>query len=199
MARRPVFELKSFAFRREREGGWQAFEALIEKARRSGLGALSTEELMRLPMLYRATLSSLSVARAISLDRNLLRYLEGLSSRGYFLVYGGRTKFFAAVGRFYSRQLPRAVRDAWFFIALAALFTFLGALIGYVLTVGNSDWYYTFVPERLAGGRDPTASTEALRKPLFQDGRDFAARLADFAAKLFAHNSRVGITAFATW
>lgn len=195
--RRTNFELKSFAFRREREEGWQQFETLIDKARRNGMGALSTEELMRLPTLYRATLSSLSVARSISLDRNLLRYLEGLSSRGYFLIYGGRTKFFAAIGRFYARQLPRAVRDAWLYVALAALFMALGGLIGFTLVSNNSDWYYTFVPDGLAGGRDPTASTEALRRPLFNDGRDAAARLTDFAAKLFTHNSRVGITAFA--
>ena len=52
--------------------------------------ALSLDELERLPILYRAALSSLSVARTIALDRNLLLYLENLALRAYLAVYGPR-------------------------------------------------------------------------------------------------------------
>ncbi|MCA9513651.1 MAG: hypothetical protein KC635_01795, partial [Myxococcales bacterium] len=60
------FTLKSFEFRREREAQWRELEQLVDRVEGRGLGALSAEELHRLPSLYRAALSSLSVARAIS-------------------------------------------------------------------------------------------------------------------------------------
>ena len=52
--------------------------------------AWTDEELLAIPVLYRATLSSLSVARATSLDHSLIDYLESLSTRAYFFVYGAR-------------------------------------------------------------------------------------------------------------
>ncbi len=80
--------LKSFVFRKEREAGWRELEGLISKAQSRGLSALDAEELYRLPILYRGALSSLAVARSISLDKNLLEYLEGLAKRAYVYVYG---------------------------------------------------------------------------------------------------------------
>jgi len=52
------------------------------------------------------------------------------------------------------------------------------------------------VPESLAGGRDPTASTEQLRSTLYgaADGRT---PLSVFAAFLFTHNAQISLFAFA--
>src|SRR3546814_5294124 len=75
-------------FRAEREADWIAFDALLTRLEKKGARALSSEELLQLPLLYRATLSSLSIARATSLDKALLDHLEALSMRGYFLIYG---------------------------------------------------------------------------------------------------------------
>ena len=196
-AARPAFTLKSTAFRAEREPAWQRLEELVTRAERNGLAKLSARELLRLPILYRAVLSSLSVARAISLDRNLLTYLESLSSRAYFLVYGGRSNAFVAIGRFLSHTLPEAVRAARWYVALSAFCLVLGVVVGYVLTIGNLDWFYTFVGESSAQGRNPAASTEALRRPLYLDGRGISERLTAFASFLFTHNARIGIMAFA--
>ena len=52
---------------------------------------------MRLPGLHRAALSSLSVARAISLDRNVVEYLEMLATRAHFAVYGTKRHLREAV------------------------------------------------------------------------------------------------------
>src|SRR6185369_6097951 len=60
-------QMRSVEFRKEREATWQALEALIATADKDGLRTLGAEQLARLPHLYRATLSSLSVARRISL------------------------------------------------------------------------------------------------------------------------------------
>ena len=85
-----AFQLRSYEFRRERERTWRELERLVKRVESGGHASLAPEELGRLPVLYRATLSSLSVARSISLDRNLLEYLEGLAARAYFCIYGGR-------------------------------------------------------------------------------------------------------------
>ena len=99
--------LKSYQFRRQRESVWRELNILVDKVERRGLGSLNTYEMIRLPALYRSVVSSLSVARKISLDRNLLNYLESLAVRGYFCVYGTRLHFRRAVLRF----LARASRD----------------------------------------------------------------------------------------
>ena len=48
----------------------------------------------------------------------------------------------------------------------------------------------------LAGGRNPTASTESLRDALY-DGAGTAEQLYLFATQLFTHNSGVALLAFA--
>src|SRR4029079_13040068 len=73
----PGDDVNSIAFRRERQATWAELEMLVARIEGDGLQELSPEDTSRLPTLYRATLSSLSVARAISLDANLLAYLEG--------------------------------------------------------------------------------------------------------------------------
>ena len=73
--------LRSAEFRKSREHIWRALDDMIGRVEKHGVRELSPEEVRRLPLLYRATMSSLSVARHIALDRNLLRYLENLALR----------------------------------------------------------------------------------------------------------------------
>src|SRR5262249_22986249 len=108
-----ALELKSAQFRREREGAWRELESLVDRAERKGVAALDTDSLARLPALYRATLSGLSVARAISLDRSLLNYLEALGARAYLCVYGVRERPGPLLAAFFTHRLPQAVRRAW--------------------------------------------------------------------------------------
>src|SRR5262249_6000991 len=72
--------------------GWtgRRAEGLLGRVERGSAKSLSDEELLALPVLYRQALSSLSVARATSLDHSLIDYLESLSTRAYFFVYGTR-------------------------------------------------------------------------------------------------------------
>src|SRR3546814_10924530 len=95
-------------FRAEREADWIAFDALLTRLEKKGARALSSEELLQLPLLYRATLSSLSIARATSLDKALLDHLEALSRRGYFLIYGG-----SAEERREGKEGVSTVRSRW--------------------------------------------------------------------------------------
>ena len=101
--------MKSVEFRPERESTWNELEATIAFADDKGLRALGADALARLPHLYRATLSSLSVARSISLDRALVDYLESLVGRAYFVVYGTRQHVRRQLADFFTwKQIGRA-------------------------------------------------------------------------------------------
>jgi len=193
---RPEIRLKSYEFRREREASWRRLEALVVKVERRGLDALDETERIRLPMLYRGALSSLSVARAISLDRALLDYLETLCQRAYFCVYGTRRRLGRALGAFFLRRFPATVRREARPIALAALILLLGVMAGYALTRSDSDRFYSLVSSEMAQGRDPGATTESLREGLYK-GADAHDALHAFAAFLFTHNAKVGMLCFA--
>jgi uncharacterized membrane protein SpoIIM required for sporulation len=191
-------QLKSHVFRREREAGWRELEELLGRAeRRGGIRNLTLAQLGRLPMLYFATLSSLSVARNISLDRNLLAYLESLCSRAYLVVYGVRASFWGAIADFFGARLPQAVRAIWAAVALSLLAMLAGTAAGYGLTIADSDWFYSFVDVELAGGRTPTASTESLRSVLFDGEEADVEELSAFSTFLFTHNARIGMLCFA--
>lgn len=190
-------DLKSFSFRRERERTWRELETLVAKTESGGVRALSPNEVMRLPGLYRATLSSLSVARSISLDRNVLEFLEALAARAYFCVYGARSGLPEAIARFFRSGFPQAIRAARWHIAIAALCLALGALVGFALVSEDDDWYYTFVPLEMAGGRTPTSSTEDLRAVLYETEESDVEQLNLFASFLFSNNAKVGMLCFA--
>lgn len=188
--------LKSAAFRAEREASWRELEALLKRVQARGLGALRATELARLPLLYRAALSSLSVARAISLDRNLLDYLESLCARAYLVVYGVRKSLREALADFFLRRFPRLVRAHAPLLLLSFGVLAAGAWAGYALTVGDLDRFYSFVDPSMAQGRGPGSSTEALREVLYDEG-DAARALKTFSMFLFGNNARVGLLAFA--
>ncbi len=186
-------------FRAEREADWIAFNTLLGRLETRGAKALSSDELLQLPILYRATLSSLSIARATMLDKALLDHLEGLAMRGYFLIYGVRETRLSRLRRFFLYDWPAAVRAVWKETLIIALIITLGALTSWSLVAHNPEWYYNFVPEEMAGGRDPRATVEFLRSTLGHGkaGGEDQGALHVFATFLFTHNSRVSIMSFA--
>lgn len=188
--------LKSLEFRREREHSWRELDALVTRAEKRGARSLSEDDRLRLPMLHRGALSSLSVARAISLDRALLDYLEALCQRAYFVVYGPRQTARGAFVEFLTHRFPVTVRRFAGPILLAFLFLLSGALTGYLLTNADPERYYAFVSEGYAQGRDPSATTAYLRDGLY-DNNSSSEALTAFSAFLFTHNAKVGMLCFA--
>lgn len=188
--------LKSATFRAEREGAWRELEGLVARLEKGGVRALSPPELARLPALYRGALSSLSVARAISLDRNVLDYLESLSGRAYLAVYGTRRHLREALADFALRRFPRAVRAHGSHLAVAVALLAIGAVTGFALTTADAERFHAFVGSAYAQGRGPASSTESLREVLYAK-RDAATLLKTFSMFLFQHNARIGLLAFA--
>lgn len=191
------FQLKSYQFRREREKTWRELEAMLAQVERRGLRSLSADELSRLPELYRAALSSLSVARAISLDRNALDYLESLCMRAYYVVYGPKSTLWQIARSFFLVSFPQSVRGAWLYVLVATAIFMLAAVAAYLVTDANPDRYYSFVGEGMAEGRDPAASEEELLEALFAGEDQDQEDLAFFSTWLFTHNSQSGILIFA--
>jgi uncharacterized membrane protein SpoIIM required for sporulation len=185
-------DLPSTAFRREREASWKELDRLLTVIEQSGIGALGAREVADLPHLYRTALSSLSLARSISLDKNLVSYLESLATRGYFGVYGPPRRMGAAIADFFARGFPAAVRAYRRHLLLSTGFFLLGMLTGWVAVARDSELFFSFVPGEYAQGRDPTASTEFLYDTLH--GTDGGGAFATF---LFTHNASIAILCFA--
>lgn len=190
----PAFTLKSAQFRREREEAWRELEMLLMRVEASGLRSLTPGELNRLPVLYRGAASSLSVATAISLDKNLLDYLTALVGRAYICVYGAKRRPQEAVSEFFRHDFPAVVRRYFGFVALSFALVALGVVAGYKMTKADPERYYSFVGESRAQGRNPAASTKELRDVLYSGGQG---ELSVFASFLFTHNSNVGMLCFA--
>lgn len=186
-------------FRTEREGDWVAFDTLLTKLEKRGAKALTSEQLLQLPLLYRATLSSLSIARATSLDKALLDHLEALSIRGYFLIYGVRQSRWDRVKDFFVHDWPAAVRMVWKETLVIALLLLLGTATSWWLVTNQPEWFFNFIPESLAGGRDPHATVQFLQNTIGhgKDAGDGFGGLHIFATYLFTHNSQVSILSFA--
>src|SRR5579863_5128941 len=188
-------QLKSQRFRAEREWDWRRLDGLLRRVESRSAASLSEEELLAIPVLYRSTLSSLSVARATSLDHSLVDYLEGLASRGYFFVYGARSRLRDRLAQFFVRDWPKAVRSLWRETLIAVAIAVVSTLVGYFLVAQDPSWFNALAGG-LAEGRDPSATTESLRATLYPKltPHDALSALASF---LFTHNAQIALGAFA--
>lgn len=189
--------LKSYRFREEREADWQKLDAILKRAEKRGVNTLTDAEMLALPRLYRQAVSSLSVARSISLDQNVVSYLEMLCTKAYFFVYGPRMRMGERVAKFIRHDWPEAVRSAWRATLLSALCFFGAGLVAFVLCMIDIDWFWSFS----AGGgfdtRNPGATTAALRETLYSDASDVDGMLSAFSAQLFSNNAGIALFAFA--
>lgn len=181
-------------FRAAHEADWQRLDALVTRIEKRSVSALSEDDLLALPLLYRSALSCLSVARATSLDRALIGYLEQLSTRAYFQLYGVPTSAPRQLARFFVRGWPLAVQALWRETLFALFLMVAGALASYLLVRSDPSWFYAIIPDALAQGRDPSASAQALSKTIYAREESM---LATFATALFTHNAQIAIFSFA--
>jgi uncharacterized membrane protein SpoIIM required for sporulation len=189
--------LRSSEFRHGREKSWLELEILVAKVERNGIGSLDFEELQRLPTLYRATMSALSVARAIALDRHLLLYLENLCLRAFLVVYGPRQSLKEGCRDFLSHDFPAAVRASGIPILLAFMAMVVGAAAGFILTLQDMSWITAIVPQGLNSLLTPSSTREdLLRRELFAPWPGWTESFIVFANFLFRHNTMVGLMAF---
>ena len=190
--------LKSYRFREEREAGWRKLEHILRRAENRGVDSLSDEDMMALPGLYRQAVSSLSVARSISLDQNVVAYLESLCTRGYLFVYGNRSTMGERIMSFFRQDWPKAVAGAVWPTVLSALFLFGGWFLAFFLCLQDMDWFYTFHGESWFDGRNPDATVEYLRSTIYTNEDTVGdGELTFFSSYLFNNNARIALFAFA--
>jgi uncharacterized membrane protein SpoIIM required for sporulation len=194
---RPLIVLRSAEFRRGREASWRALEDLVVRIEKGGIAKLSAQEVERLPLLYRAASSSLSVARAIALDRNLIMFLENLTLRAYLIVYAPRESALKGLADYLRRGFPAAVRACRWHILLAFVAILAGTIGGYLLVMANADWFDALTPVGLAHGRSMASTAAELRREeLFAPWPGFIQSFLVLANFLFEHNSQIAILAF---
>ena len=183
------------SFRAERESAWLRLESILDRVERKSPKALDDDELFELPVLYRATLSSLSVARATSLDRGMVDYLEGLSLRAYLYLYGIERGFGKRIAQFFLIDWPGTIRALWIETWVGFALLAAGTAAGYLLVQSDPSWFDAIMPGEMAQGRGPDASAAALKAILYsKDGNNF---LGPFAAMLFTHNAQISLMCFA--
>lgn len=187
--------LRSDRFRLEREGDWKRLEAIVARMEKGRLSRLSDDDILALPVLYRTVASSLAIARETSLDAGTLAYLESLTQRAWFLVYGPRVGLWGWLKRFLGGDWARAVRAIAPDIAIALTVMIAGAVVGWLLVAHDPEWYGALMPGGDGDPRRPGADAATLRGTLYGgDGKD---GLAVFATALFSNNAQVAILAFA--
>lgn len=186
--------LRSDRFRLEREGDWKRLEGIVTRMEKGRLRKIPDEDVLALPALYRTVASSLSIARETSLDRATIAYLEALTQRAWFLVYGPRQSLGAWLRGFFGGGWGAAVRAIWLDILIALTVMVAGIAVGWLLVASDPEWYYALVGG-MAGERVPGASPEVLRATIF--GNQDADFMSAFAAYLFSNNAQVSILAFA--
>jgi len=188
--------LKSYRFREERQAEWQKLDLILTKAENGGVKNLSDEQMLALPRLYRQAVSSLSVARSISLDQNVITYLESLCTRAYFFVYGARTTLGERMMQFLRRDWPEAIATSLWTTLLSAFFFFGGWALAFFLCLQDMDWYWTFHGQNFMEGRNPDATVEYLRSTIYTDNSGDG-ELSAFASFLFNNNAQLALFAFA--
>jgi uncharacterized membrane protein SpoIIM required for sporulation len=186
-------EPRSVRFRAERENDWAELGDLVERVLARGLRVLDADELRRLPVLYGAALSSLSVARQTALDRALIAYLDALATRAHLAIHGSVRRPGGILTLLVS-SFPCAVRALAPELGVTTALFALGITVAFALVRIDSSWFFAFVDAGLAAGRTPAATTEALRAALYD--RESGGSLATFASFLFTHNAKVGMMAF---
>ncbi len=187
---RPDLRLKSQRFREERAHDWTRLDALLSRIESRSVRHLSADELVALPALYRTTLSALSVARSISLDQDLVAYLDNLCGRAYVVIYGTHSPLHKRVSRFFTQDWPNAVRRMSVEVLISLATLVLGILVGLWLFQLDPAWFNSFVGESLAGDRGPSSTRADLRATLYSDAHH-AADLTAFSIALFTHNTSV--------
>lgn len=130
-------QINSVRFRLEREASWKELETYLELIESKGVKSLTPNDIVQFTMLFRVCISSLSVARAISLDEALLKYLENLSARAYGIFYGFDTSKRGYFRNIFRWEIPRSLHASRVLTLIAFAVYFLGFMTGWSMIATN--------------------------------------------------------------
>jgi uncharacterized membrane protein SpoIIM required for sporulation len=121
-------------FCESRQADWKALTQLLDRSQGGGIQRFLPEEIDRLGRLYRAVTSDLALAQRDFPRHKVTIYLNQLVARAHAVVYRGEPMAYNRLLRFITTGFPRAYRQAFPFILVAALLLLLPALIAGVGT-----------------------------------------------------------------
>jgi uncharacterized membrane protein SpoIIM required for sporulation len=139
--------MRERAFVARRQDGWDRLEALLGRADRGGLRALSADELQALGLGYRAATSDLAAAQSRQYSEDLRSYLNRLVARAHSYVYADvSVSGWQRVARFFTTVFPREVRASWRpILGCTALFVF-AAIASYAIVAQRPLSVYALIP-----------------------------------------------------
>lgn len=184
---------------RNRQLERERFEALIHRSEKLRVRGLPFDELQELSLLYRRHTALLSRLRDGHADADAIQHLNGLCVRAYAFLYSAGTRRRKRGER--ARDWPRLWRSTWRALVLAWGLLVLGATLGAALTRQDPAVLYAMLPvgfgysaERI----DRLWSSADERASFLQKSETPLSRNILFGSQLFAHNTRIGLLAFAT-
>lgn len=176
------------------------FEALIGRCERLSARQLHFLDYRDLARLYRRQTTRLARARHRQSDPDVARHLNALCVRAYTLLYADADKGARSDRGTFLGRLPVAVGRSWGAIVIAWALLATGVVVGAALVDQDPAAIHSLMPsgmgyegnflERLV--EDPEA-----RRTFLEPEAVAVSRNAIFGTMLFAHNTRVGLLAFA--
>ena len=159
------------AFAARRQADWNRLDELTRLVSERGIGVLAPRQVVDLAPLYRNACADLSRARAARYSAPLTEYLQGLTAAAHAVVYGayardGESRLRGSQLRHALEAFPRAVRNRWKPITLAAVLFFAPLAFGMIATLRHPEFALKLVP-----GEMLQQLTEAYAKG-FNDGRN---------------------------
>jgi uncharacterized membrane protein SpoIIM required for sporulation len=173
---------------------------LLDRSEKSRAAQLSFDELRELGRLYRVNAAWLARVRDQDEDPEAIRHLNAVCARAFGFLYASRAAP-RSQDRPAASRIFDAIADSWRPLVLAWLLLLAGALLGGALGSRDPAALAALVPATLGYSQADletlSRSPEARVRFLSREETP-AAQNTFFGAALFAHNTQVGLLAFAT-
>lgn len=150
----------------------QRFEAMIRRAERRGVRALSPAEAEAFPQLYRLTLTAVMNARSRPLERSFHDYADQLAQRAWAILYIERQSLWRTLWQIVWTSVPALLWRLKGYMALNIGIFLVGLWSAQRTAARDASTMYTFVPEAMSDSFLPGAPAVMLHEMLYlsQDG-----------------------------
>ena len=173
---------------------WAEFQALAERATRSGLGALAPAELTDFAARYREVAADLARARTYRADPVVIERLERLVAGGHNALYRDERKTARVVWHAVAGEFPAAVVQARRYVFAAFLAFAAPAAIGYTMLRERPALAEEVLPQVMLD-RAAEARTRIARHHTYAEAEARVRPL--MASWIIANNVRVAFACFA--
>jgi uncharacterized membrane protein SpoIIM required for sporulation/uncharacterized RDD family membrane protein YckC len=148
------------ALLRRQRPAWNAYQALLDRARAEGLAALPEREVSRFAGLYREVAADLARARTYGGSPALLHMLERAVGAGHNLLYRPPRRSLAKLAEWCSAGFPSLVRRRWRPIAVASALFYVPAAISFAVVLRDPEVGHELLPATIIIRAEEAAAKE---------------------------------------